>query len=400
MNSRVLFAFCLGAIILSSCLTKSTKEKAYQPDLWSELQDQEYILVNNVDEFLKHSTERGEMAPRSLTPEGDLDMVPSSNWCSGFFAGCMWLMYEQSNDPKWKEKAEEYTALLADQQYNGNTHDMGFKIFNSYGQGYRLTHNPEYRDVLVQSAQTLITRFNPTIGCIRSWDHNQDKWQFPVIIDNMMNLELLFWATHETGDSVFYNIAVSHALTTLENHFRDDYSCYHVVDYDSETGKAVAHATHQGFSDASAWSRGQAWALYGYTMVYRETENPVFLEQAKHIASYILSHPNLPEDLIPYWDFDAPQIPNEPRDVSAAAIIASALLELKNYVPEEKNYYEEKALLILSNLTEKYRSPKGRNYGFLLTHSTGSKPHDSEVNVPIVYADYYYLESLIRNVYQ
>ncbi|MDD2306284.1 MAG: glycoside hydrolase family 88 protein [Prolixibacteraceae bacterium] len=365
--------------------------------VWNELEKQLGILDQSVKKIMpENRTKNQGIAPRALENK-ELKLVPATDWCSGFFAGCLWLMYEHTNDEKWKSEAEKFTELLTDQQWNLRTHDMGFKMYSSFGNGFRLINNNSYRETLIQSAKTLITRYNEKVGCLRSWDHNQDKWQFPVIIDNMMNLELLFWATRETGDSVYYKIAVTHALTTMKNHFRPDYSCYHVIGYDPETGKVLQRNTHQGYSDESAWSRGQAWALYGYTMVYRETLNPVFLEQAKHIANFLFSNRNMPADLIPYWDFDAPGIPNEPRDVSAAAVIASALLCLKNFVPEKAAEYQVKASLILKQLTKNYRSEPGSNQGFLLDHSTGSKPHGSEVDVPLIYADYYYLEALSRN---
>lgn len=249
---------------------------------------------------------------------------------------------------------------------------------------------------MLESAYTLTTRYKKAVGVIRSWDHNREKWECPVIIDNMMNLELLFWAFKTSGDSVFYDVAVNHARTTMKNHFRDDYSSYHVVDYDTITGSVVHKHTHQGYSHESAWSRGQAWGLYGYTLCYRETGLPEFLEQAGHIANYIFSHSNLPDDLIPYWDFNAPGIPDEPRDVSAATITASALYELSQYDPIKKQDYLNKANKIMENLTNQYWATAGKDRGFLLLHSTGSKMSDSEVDVPIVYADYYYLEALLR----
>jgi uncharacterized protein YyaL (SSP411 family) len=272
---------------------------------------------------------------------------------------------------------------------------MGFKIYCSYGTGYGITKDAAYKEVIIQSAKTLSTRFNSTVGCIRSWDHHKEQWGYPVIIDNMMNLELLFAATRLTGDSSYYKIAVSHANTTMKNHFRADYSSYHVVDYDTLTGKVVKRQTHQGYADESAWARGQAWGLYGYTMCYRETKNVAYLQQAEHIAAFILHHPNLPADKIPYWDFNAPEIPNEPRDVSAASVLASGLLELAKYSKNKKEYLSV-ANTILQNLTQHYRSPIGENKGFILLHSTGSKPAKSEVDVPLNYGDYYYLEALLR----
>ena len=389
----------IGVLILSACTGKPVSENGENDQMWKELEAQESVLVSAVDAYTNPDDGILRVSPRSLTGSGDLVMVPSADWCSGFFPGCLWYLYEKTHDDSWRRKAEKYTQLLADQQLNGKTHDMGFKMFSSYGNGYRLTGNDTYRKILIQSARTLVSRFNSRVGCIRSWDHGQDKWKFPVIIDNMMNLELLFWASKETGDSVFYKVAETHALTTLKNHFRDDFSCYHVVDYDPETGEVLNRSTHQGYSDESAWSRGQAWALYGFTMAYRETGNPAFLTQARHIAGFLFSNPHMPDDFVPYWDFDAPQIPNEPRDASAAAVIASALLELKKYIPEKSADYNGKALRILHVLSAGYRSAAGSNQGFLLSHSTGSKPHHSEVDVPLIYADYYYLEALNRSGY-
>lgn len=336
------------------------------------------------------------VSPRTLSSDGNLVLVPAKDWTSGFFPGELWFLYEFTGDKKWEEQARTFTAQLEKEKLNGGTHDMGFKIYCSYGNGYRLTKDPAYKDIIIQSAKTLSTRFNPAVGCIRSWDHNADKWQFPVIIDNMMNLELLFAATCLTGDSSFYKIAVSHANTTMKNHFRSDYSSYHVIDYDPATGKVLHKQTHQGYADESSWARGQAWGVYGYTMCYRETKKPKYLEQAEKIASFILNNKRLPQDFIPYWDFDAPNIPNEPRDASAAAIIASAFYELSQYSAIGK-FYQKKADQIISNLTSYYRSPIGQNRGFILLHSTGSKPMNSEVDVPLNYADYYYLEALLRS---
>jgi len=325
-----------------------------------------------------------------------LKLVTSRDWTSGFFPGVLWFLNEYTGKKTWRSEAEKYTANIEREKTNGGTHDMGFKVYCGFGTGYRLTNNPHYKDVIIQSAKTLITRFNPTTGVIRSWD-NREKWKCPVIIDNMMNLELLFAASRLTGDKSFYNIAVSHANTTMKNHFRNDYSSYHVLDYDTTTpGRVLQKTTHQGYSDESAWSRGQAWGLYGYTMCYRETKNNDYLKQAQHIADYILNHPNLPKDLVPYYDFDAPGIPNETRDASAAAITASALYELSAYSRNGKKYHDA-ADKILESLTGSYRSKIGENRGFILLHSTGSQPANSEVDVPLSYADYYYLETLLRS---
>ena len=346
---------------------------------------------------LRDKLNQGPLAsPRNIESDGTLHMVVSRDWTSGFFPGELWYMYEYTGDDFWKDKARQQTALIEREKLNGGTHDMGFKVYCSFGNGYRLTGDANYKEVLLQSAYTLTTRYKERIGAIRSWDHSRDKWECPVIIDNMMNLELLFWAFRASGDSLFYNVAVNHARTTMKNHYRDDYSSYHVVDYDTITGAVINRHTHQGYAHESAWSRGQAWGLYGYTMCYRETGLPEFLEQAGHIADYIFSSPALPEDLMPYWDFNAPGIPDEPRDASAATVTASALYELSMYVPEKQNDYVSKANTILNNLSKNYRTTAGKDRGFLLLHSTGSKMHNVEVDAPIVYADYYYLEALLR----
>jgi len=331
------------------------------------------------------------VAPRTQE-NGNLKLVRGSDWTSGFFAGALWLLYENTGKQQWLTAAKKYTALLDDQKYNGGTHDLGFMIYCSFGNGYRLTADTAYRSVIVQAAKTLCTRFNRATGVIQSWNKN-DRWNYPVIIDNMMNLELLFEATKFTGDSSFYKIAVTHANTTIKNHFRPDNSSFHVVDYDPQTGAVKQKNTAQGYSDASAWARGQAWGLYGYTMCYRETKDPVYLQQAKLIADYILSR--LPAGEVPFWDYDAPGIPNEPRDASAAAITASALYELNTYVPGKQ--YRQTAGALLKVLANNYTSKVGENNGFLLLHSTGHKPAKSEIDVPIIYADYYFLEALMRS---
>lgn len=335
------------------------------------------------------------VSPRSMRDD-TLFMVPSKDWTSGFYAGNLWYTYELTNDEFWKQKAIEFTAPIENEKNDKTTHDLGFKLYCSFGNGYRLSSNPAYKEILLQSARTLCTRYNPIVGSMRSWDHSTDKWAFPVIIDNMMNLDLLFWAFKQTQDSLFYNVAINHANTTMKNHFREDYSSYHVIDYDAKTGKVTKKNTHQGYSHESAWARGQAWALYGFSMCYRETGNKVYLKQAEKIAEFLLNHPNLPKDLIPYWDFNAPNIPNAPRDVSAATIMASALYEMSIQVSEKNKYYREIADRIMDNVKNNYMCKPKTNGGFLLNNSTGHLPGNHEINVPIVYADYYYLEALLR----
>ena len=402
MKSSGIIISIVISIILQSCTTKAESDIVKDNFLFAD-QQIEYALklidsVKQNDDRDAETKEKNPYVSPRTTEDGKLKMVRPRDWTSGFFPGSLWYMYEYTNDEKWIPRAKEFTENLEGLRNYKGTHDLGFMIFNSFGNGLRLTQNESYKQVILDASYALASRYKPDAGIIRSWDHNRDKWQCPVIIDNMMNLEMLFWAFKESGDSTFYNIAVSHADRTMENHFRPDYGTYHVVDYDTITGEVLNRHTHQGFAHESTWSRGEAWALYGYTTMYRETGNEVYLNQAIKIAEFIFSNPQLPEDLIPYWDYDAPEIPNEPRDASAATITASALYELSLYAHDDENatLYMDYADTILENLTNNYRPSVGANGGFLLMHSTGSKAHNSEVDVPLTYADYYFLEALIR----
>ena len=374
-------------LLITSCSPKVNSSK-----IFDDAGIQAELMLKEIEKAKQNKPDL--VSPRTIE-KGELKLVSTRDWTSGFFAGQLWFLFENSQDTKWQEQARIFSSYMEKEKTNATTHDMGFKVYNSIGNGFRLTNNEHYKEVIVESAKTLITRFRKTTGTIRSWDHHKEVWDFPVIIDNLMNLELLFAATRLTGDSTFYKIAVTHANTTIKNHYRADNSSYHVVDYDTLTGRVIKKNTHQGYADESAWSRGQAWGLYGYTFCFRETRDPVYLKQAEAIAEFMLHHPKMPKDLVPFWDFNAPNIPNEPRDASAAAIMASALYELSLYSQNGKEY-RKKAGKILYNLTKNYRSKTGANKGFILLHSTGSKPANSEVDVPINYADYYYLEALLR----
>lgn len=343
-------------------------------------------------------TAKGDrVTPRSIDKDGNLVLVGPKDWCSGFFAGTLWQMYQYSHELYWRENAVSNTWLIESAKWHRGTHDLGFMIGDSFGKAYQLTEEQSYRDVMLQAARTLCTRFSPKVGCIRSWDHNADKWKFPVIIDNMMNLEMLFESYLLTGDKSFYDIAVSHANVTMKNHFREDYSSFHVVDYDPVTGVVRSRVTHQGYSDDSFWSRGQGWALYGYTMCYRYTHDRRYLEQAMNVAKFLFSLKNMSEDGIFYWDMKDPAIPDAPRDASSAALVASAFYELQGYVDAELGkQYKAYADKIVNSLIDHYQAPVGSNQGFLLLHSTGHKPGNSEIDVPINYADYFYMEALQR----
>ena len=283
MNLRPLF--------LIAFLFLSNYSFAQQKSILSQISQQmDYALAESAK---AKQTAKNQVSPRTVRNDS-LILVASKDWCSGFFPGNLWYLYQLTGNKKWMDEAIKYTASLEKEKLNGGTHDMGFKMYISYGNGLRLNHAPAYRDILIQSARTLITRFNVKAGVIRSWDHHQYLWEYPVIIDNMMNLELLFWAFKETKDSAFYKVAISHANTTLKNHFRPDYSSFHVVDYDVKTGNVIKKNTHQGFSHESAWARGQAWALYGYTMCYKESGDKKYLILADQIANFIFTHPRLP----------------------------------------------------------------------------------------------------------
>lgn len=359
-------------------------------------------ITNMLDTVATYRTDT-RFLPKSVNKEGKNTLSGIYDWTSGFFPGSLWYLYEYTQDERWQAEAEKWTAFLEPVKDFHGHHDVGFMIYSSYGNGYRLTDNEAYKAVIVQAARSLSKRYNEKVGAILSWDadrgwQSERGWEYPVIIDNMINLELLFKATELSGDSSFYHIAVSHADRTLENHFRPDYSSFHVIDYDPETGEVRHRHTAQGYAHESAWARGQAWAVYGYTLCYRETGDKRYLVQAQHIADYILNHPNLPEDLIPFWDFNDPEIPNTYRDASAGAIIASTLLSLSEMAaPEKAADYKAAAITMLQSLSsDAYLAQPGTNNAFILKHSVGSIPHDSEIDVPLSYADYYYLEALLK----
>lgn len=314
------------------------------------------------------------------------------DWTSGFFPGNLWLAYRLSGKESLKDEAIRYTNVLYPIKDYAGTHDIGFMMNCSYGNAQRECPADSARAALVQTADNLCGRYNDTIGCIRSWDFG--TWNFPVIIDNMMNLDLLFYVSHLTGDARYRDLALRHATTTMHNHFRPDHTSYHVVSYNPD-GTVERKCTHQGKNDDSAWARGQAWGLYGYTSCYRESRDSAYLGMARDIAAMIMERVKT-DDVIPLWDYDAPDTPDTPRDASAAAVTASALVELSTLVDDGQPYmdYAEKILRSLSS--EAYLAPAGDNRGFILMHSTGSLPNGSEIDTPLNYADYYYLEALTR----
>jgi unsaturated chondroitin disaccharide hydrolase len=389
MKNKLLIAGILYSLIFSSCAKEKPLNMIVDESLAFSVK--QYSLMADV------MKDKPDLLPRSIDSSGALITSNSGWWTSGFFPGSLWYLYEYSKDEKIKDAAVQMTSRVEKEKNNTGTHDLGFMLYCSFGNGFRLTGEESYKDVLLTGAKSLSTRFRPGIGCIQSWG-SRPGWQYPVIIDNMMNLELLMWAFNISGDSSFYKIAVTHADTTLVNHFRPDYSTWHVVSYDTITGNVEVKQTAQGAADGSSWSRGQSWGLYGYTVMYRETGLQRYLDQAQHIADYLINHPNLPEDKIPYWDYNAPGIPDAKRDASAGAIMASALIELSSYVGEDKKVQylgvAEKQIRTLASPF--YMARQGENGDFILMHSVGSLPGKSEVDAPLSYADYYFIEALMR----
>jgi unsaturated chondroitin disaccharide hydrolase len=323
--------------------------------------------------------------------------VTKEEWTSGFWPGILWYDYEATKDSRIKAEAEKFTASLGFlSKTPAYDHDLGFLVFCSYGNAYRLTKNPVYKKIILDTADSLATLFNPKVGTILSWPREVKarNWPHNTIMDNMINLEMLFWAAKNGGDKRLYDIAVSHANKTMKCQFRPDYSSYHVAVYDTVTGNLIKGVTHQGYADNSMWARGQAWAIYGFTVCYRETKNPEYLSFVQKVTDIYLK--GLPEDYVPYWDFSAPDIPKAPRDASAACVVASALLELSTYLDKDKaEEYKDAAVKMLKSLSSPAYQCGDAKPAFLL-HSTGHWPNGSEIDASIIYADYYYIEALLR----
>lgn len=396
------------AFIIFSLIVHSCKDNTNQHNIGIEnklgntwnLDKQMNYNTSQADKTLLEIPNDSVSIPRNiLANEKNWNYVNYKDWTSGFWPGVLWYLYEGTNDKKWEKAADRFSNYLKPLSIEpALDHDLGFQVFNSYGNGYRLTGNLAYKAVILKAADTLATLFNPQVGTILSWPRAVPNMEWPqhnTIMDNMINLELLFWASKNGGDKSLYDMAVSHANVTMKNHFRPDFTSYHVVVYDKDTGKKIKGVTHQGYSDESMWARGQAWAIYGYTMVYRETKETKFLDFAQKVTDVYLKR--LPNDLIPYWDFDAPNIPNEPKDASAAAIVASALIELSGYVEDKKlaDDYLFKGKKMLKELSSERYQSRDVNSSFLL-HSTGHFPNRSEIDASIIYADYYYIEALLR----
>jgi len=391
----------LSILTLAGCKEKTQKEEIERDTLDVKI-DSTFQTAVKQYRYLSNQVTLGEYPKTFYKDKEGLETSNSGWWCSGFFPGTLFYLDEAVGAQDLKEEGVAILEDLKKEQFNTSTHDLGFMMYCSFGNAERLAPKKEYEEILMNSAKSLSTRYNDTVQAIRSW--NSAPWNkageddLVVIIDNMMNLELLFWATKHSGDSTYYDIAVNHANTTIENHFRKDYSSYHEVIYDELTGKAKLKITNQGAADSSAWARGQAWGLYGYVVMYRETKDKKYLEQAKSIANFLLNHPNLPKDKIPYWDFNAPKIPNALRDSSAGAIIASALIELSTYTTGEisSKYLNDAKVMLKSLLSSEYIAEVETNGGFILKHGVGNMPNNTEVDTPLSYGDYYLIEAMLR----
>lgn len=379
------------------------------------IEDNFSFAGNQLKKMLVVAAPYDTLFPKTIDQQGQLKLTNKYEWTSGFFPGSLWYAYEATHDSLLKNNAIVWTEKLESLQHFTEHHDLGFMLYCSYGNAYRLTGNEYYKKILVQAAKSLSTRFSAKTGCIKSWNafgswDGKGKYYYPVIIDNMMNLELLFFGSKVTGDPRYKNIAVTHALNVMKNQIRPDYSCYHVVCYDSLTGKVLSKETAQGYANNSTWSRGQAWGIYGFTMTYRETKDKRFLVTAQKMADYYLDNKELPADKVAYWDFyannagylpgvrsHAKETPAKYRDASAAAITASALLELSTYLGNQGEKYKEGGIAILHALSSPaYKAAATGNGDFILKHSVGSIAHGVEIDVPLVYADYYFLEALNR----
>ncbi len=332
--------------------------------------------------------------PRSTEPDGSWRTVPPGDWTSGFFPGILWYLYEYSEEPALREQAHRWTLPLVAIFEGRPDHDLGFQFYCSFGNGYRITGDEAYKGPMLTAAEKLAARFNPTVGAIKSWDWSDNRWAYPVIADNMMNLELLLWAAENGGDAAWRDVALAHARTTILNHFREDNGSYHVVNYDPATGEVTQRVTHQGAADESTWARGQAWLVYGFTMMHRETGEAEFLQKAREAADYFITR--LPDDMAPYWDFQAPGIPDAPRDASAAAIVTSALFDLADAVggAEGAEYRQTAERMLASLMTPAYLAPEGSPS--LLLHAVGNHPANGEIDVSLIYGDYYFVEALTR----
>ncbi|MDP3916424.1 MAG: glycoside hydrolase family 88 protein [Bacteroidota bacterium] len=393
MKIMKLSAIALSILIaVASC---STEKKTTEAIDTKKMLD--YCIAKTVATM--NSLTAADSLPRNIYPgQTRWNKVGIHYWTSGFWPGILWYAYEVSGDTTILANAQKFTEPLQGVlDVPVDNHDLGFIFYCSFGNGNRLKPDSAYHNVLLTAADSLATLYNPKVGTILSWPAMRAKMNWPhnTIIDNMINLELLFWASKNGGTQNHYDIAVKHAETCMKTLVRSDYTTFHVAVFDTIDGHFIKGVTHQGYADSSMWARGQAWGIYGYSMCFRETGKPEFLETAQKLADVFISR--LPEDGIPYWDFDDPAIPNTTKDASAAAIAASGMLELSGLVKDEvaKAKYKNAAVALLAKLSTPEYLSGDKNQAFLL-HSTGHRPNGTEIDASINYADYYYLEALLR----
>ena len=354
-------------------------------------------LFEFAGERLERSVEQvgsGDRFPRFTDESGQWVCTESGAWSSGFFAGCLWFMYERTGDDAWRVRAEVWTAGMEREQFTTSDHNNGFKMMSSFGNGYRLTGIKHYREVLIQSARSLASRFSSAVGMIRSNDMPQ--WQYPVLIDTMVNIELLFWAAEHGGDPNWTRMAEMHAVNSIKNHIRGDGGTIQVVDHDPETGAVIGHDTLCGLSGDTMWSRGQGQAIYGFATAYRYTGNELLLDAARRVADVFIAA--LPPDNVPYWDRDDPAIPDTSRDASAAAVAAAGLLDLADLVPdgESGDLYRRTATDMLRALgSDAYRAADDGGVG-IIGHATWKKPTDPQADTSLIWGDYNFLQALLR----
>lgn len=388
LRMKFFFRFLLTAALTTASATAADPVLKMMPKVFDRAEKQTTVLLQGMGDSQKF--------PRSLNSDGSLRLVNPDDWTSGFFSGVLWMIQEYTGSAEWKEKAIASTLRLESLRHFKGHHDVGFMLGCSYGNALRLSPEDSQRAVLRDGAAALATRYRPEVGLIRSWDYK--PYNYPVIIDNLMNLELLSWSAKNGGDTKHLEIAISHADKTLANHFRADGSAYHVLDYNPKTNRLYAIHAGQGADPRTAWARGQSWAIYGYAMMFRETKKPEYLAKAASVADFVMNHPNLPEDKIPYWDFGVEPGPKTPRDASTAAVMAGGLIELSSLMPDGKGakYLDFARAQLLSLGSPVYLAEEGKNGGFVLMHSTGHIPEGHEIDTAIGYADYYFLESLLR----
>ena len=393
---RIVFAASSALVLCSAEAARIDELKAKLPEIFAK-SAAHYKALDAAATPLMKKADGTVMVPQGFKRNThELDMRNIQWWTSGHYPGSLWYLYEATGDEFFKERATVWTENLTPiSKFTGN-HDIGFMMFCSFGNARRILKTDRYDHLLVEAAGTLCLRFEPKLGVIRSWGKVDERKNFLVIPDNMMNLELLEWAAKaKNGEKRFADVARSHATVTMKNHFRADGGTYHVLNYSQKDGRIQEIRRGQGASCFTAWSRGQSWAIYGYTMMYRETKDKAYLEFAQKVTDYAINHPNMPEDGIPYWDYGAP---GEERDSSAGSIMASGLLELANYVDAEKGaMYRNFAVKQLLSLASPAYFSEGDEIGhFLLKHGVGAKPSGSEIDTPLNYGDYYFLEALMR----